>query len=107
MASRMRRLASRAKRMLGLRSSPQRVDPDAQDPEARRLAAVRELHRHERQQNPAYTHWGYKNVFAKGFIGVRGVAPELPRDRWLRLQLGEWHFAIDPEVASTARPRAR
>lgn len=67
-------------------------------PEEQRLAAVRELHKHEQQLAPAYKHWGYKNVFAKGFIGIRGVEPELPRERWQRLTLGEWHFAIDPEL---------
>lgn len=70
----------------------------AHTPEERRLAAVREFHRHERQLAPAYKHWGYKNVFAKGFIGIRGVEPELPRERWQRLTFGDWHFAIDPEL---------
>jgi hypothetical protein len=76
-----------------------RVAPAAPlDNEARRLEAVRELHRHEAQLKPAYKHWGYKNVFAKGFIGVRGVDPELPRDRWVRVRLGEWHFALDSDL---------
>jgi hypothetical protein len=92
----VRALAAAAKRMLG--AGGQRRATDARDPEARRLAAIREFHRHEQQLKPAYKHWGYKNVFAKGFIGIRGVEPELPRERWQRLTLGDWHFAIDPEL---------
>ena len=97
----MRALAARAKRML-VNGSRDGAGEQAHTPEERRLAAVREFHRHERQQAPAYKHWGYKNVFAKGFIGIRGVEPELPRDRWQRLTLGEWHFAIDPELEHRA-----
>ncbi|WP_282852891.1 hypothetical protein [Gulosibacter sediminis] len=94
--SRVRALAAAARRMVG--AVGQRSGQDARDPEARRLAAIREFHRHEQQLKPAYKHWGYKNVFAKGFIGIRGVEPELPRERWQRLTLGDWHFAIDPEL---------
>ncbi|WP_282826205.1 hypothetical protein [Gulosibacter sediminis] len=94
--SRVRALAAAARRMLG--AGGQRSGQDARDPEARRLATIREFHRHEQQLKPAYKHWGYKNVFAKGFIGIRGVEPELPRERWQRLTLGDWHFAIDPEL---------
>lgn len=93
----MRALAARAKRML-VSGSRVGAGEQACTPEEQRLAAVRELHKHEQQLAPAYKHWGYKNVFAKGFIGIRGVEPELPRERWQRLTLGEWHFAIDPEL---------
>lgn len=94
--SRVRALAAAARRMLG--AGGQRSGQDARDPEPRRLAAIRKFHRHEQQLKPAYKHWGYKNVFAKGFIGIRGVEPELPRERWQRLTLDDWHFAIDPEL---------
>lgn len=66
--------------------------------EQRRLAALAELERRELQLRPAYKVWGYKNVFAKGFLVTRSATAQPPRDNWVRAKVGSWHIVHDPEL---------
>jgi hypothetical protein len=59
--------------------------------------AMQELERRERQLRPGYKVWGYKNVFAKGFLVTRGDAAP-PRSSWERTAIGRWRALVDPEL---------
>ncbi|WP_309104976.1 hypothetical protein [Microbacterium sp.] len=67
--------------------------------------AMQELDRRERQLRPGYKVWGYKNVFAKGFLVTRGEAAP-PRDTWERATIGPWRAIVDPELERSAATSA-
>ncbi|WP_072312867.1 hypothetical protein [Agrococcus sp. Marseille-P2731] len=64
--------------------------------ERRRRQAVADFHRREQQLRPGYKVWGYKNVFAKGFVVTDGPTPFTPREGWDHLTVGRWHVRLDP-----------
>ena len=64
--------------------------------EHRRRQAVDDLHRREQLLRPGYKVWGYKNVFAKGFVVTDGPTPFSPRENWAHLTVGRWHVRLDP-----------
>jgi hypothetical protein len=64
--------------------------------ERRRREAVKDLHRREQLLRPGYKVWGYKNIFAKGFVVTAGPTPFSPRDNWEHLTVGRWHVRLDP-----------
>lgn len=74
--------------------------------ERRRREAVTDFQRREQQLRPGYRVWGYKNVFAKGFVVTDGPTPFSPREEWDHLTVGRWHVRLDPvlerQVASSA-----
>lgn len=72
----------------------------------RRSRAVADMHRREQQLRPAYKLWGYKNVFAKGFIATRGTAAPKPVERWQTTPVGDWHVHLDPVLEHRAAASA-
>lgn len=64
--------------------------------ERRRRQSLQALHRREQQLRPGYKLWGYKNVFAKGFIVTKGPTAFSPLDSWLHDSVGAWHVRLDP-----------
>lgn len=61
-----------------------------------RQDAARELRRREQLLRPGYKIWGYKNVFAKGFVATRGSSAFSPVEGWDHLNVGGWHVRLDP-----------
>lgn len=66
--------------------------------ERRRARALQEFHQREQQLRPAYKIWGYKNVFAKGFLVTRGPTTAAPLESWGRESVGAWHVRLDPAL---------
>ena len=66
--------------------------------ERRRRQAVDDFHRREQLLRPGYKVWGYKNVFAKGFVVTDGPTPFSPRENWDHLTVGRWHVRLDPAL---------
>lgn len=71
-----------------------RVDRD----ERRRAQALHDLRRREQQLRPAYKIWGYKNVFAKGFLVTRDPTTPAPLESWEHESIGAWHVRLDPAL---------
>lgn len=76
--------------------------------ERQQRQAVDAFHRREQQLRPGFKVWGYKNVFAKGFLVTAAPVDYAPRAEWDRLTVGRWHVRLDPalERQSAASPAA-
>lgn len=76
--------------------------------ERARVSAGQQRLTREGQLRPGYKIWGYKNVFAKGFLISEGPHHYLPRENWEGLSLGAWHLIHDPalEVHTATSPHA-
>ncbi|KAA6434885.1 hypothetical protein FQ330_03700 [Agrococcus sediminis] len=64
--------------------------------ERRQRQAMQAFRRREQQLRPAYKVWGYKNVFAKGFLVTRGPTAHTPVETWAHDAVGPWHVRVDP-----------
>ncbi|MGO1544810.1 MAG: hypothetical protein ACTHXA_10785 [Gulosibacter sp.] len=63
--------------------------------ETKRLRALQDLERRQHELLPGYKIWGYKNIFAKGFLITRGAAGYSPREEWDYLEFGQWRVCLD------------
>ncbi len=70
--------------------------------ERQQRQAVDDFHRREQQLRPGYKVWGYRNVFAKGFLVTDGAVDYAPRESWDRLSIGRWHVRLDPALERQA-----
>ncbi|MGM1028335.1 MAG: hypothetical protein ACQEWM_00535 [Actinomycetota bacterium] len=66
--------------------------------ERARARALQNVERREQQLKPAYKIWGYKNVFAKGFLITRSPTAHAPLDSWLQASVGGWSVRLDPAL---------
>ncbi|HJE51152.1 MAG TPA: hypothetical protein K8V15_04120, partial [Tessaracoccus flavescens] len=67
--------------------------------ERRRSRLLTDVQREQASLRPGYKIWGYKNVFAKGFLLTREATAYSPRDNWLHSRFGRWHLQHDPLLA--------
>lgn len=66
--------------------------------ETARAAALQNMAREEQRLRPAHKYWGFKNVFAKGYLLTEQLIAYSPRDNWQRLSwCGRW-LQYDPEL---------
>ncbi|MDJ1370959.1 hypothetical protein [Gulosibacter molinativorax] len=66
--------------------------------ETKRLKTLADLEQRQQRLRPAYKIWGYKNVFAKGFLITKGAIDYAPHEKWETLEFGPWRAQLDPEL---------
>lgn len=66
--------------------------------ETARAAALQNMAREEQRLRPAHKYWGFKNVFAKGYLLTEQLLAYLPRDNWQRLTWCGRSLQYDPEL---------